>query len=172
MHGWRLRLIVTVCALGVLVAAAAVAVAASGRDHGSAAERSSVALGQIICDQAVAYHSLKALRQATSSVAVLAPTSVTHRDSIGGELFTITRVRVQETISGRRLAPIILLRQIGAPGVTLSGCGQLVSAGRRYLAYLTPFTLRHGGPPVGGQYSIVGGNQGLFELRHPVKGAA
>lgn len=129
--------------------------------------RSSGVTRSVVCDQAVAYRSLAALRRAASSVAVLAPTATTRRTSIGGMAFTITRVRVQETLAGKLLAHTILLRQTGAPGMTLIGCGQLVSAGHRYLAYLTPFRLHQGGPQVGDQYSVVGGNQGLFELRHP-----
>lgn len=132
-----------------------------------AGRRSSGVTRSVVCDQAVAYRSLPALRRAASSVAVLAPTTSTRQTSIGGMAFTITRVRVQETLAGKPLAHTILLRQTGAPGMTLIDCGQLVSTGHRYLAYLTPFRLHQGGPQVGGQYSVVGGNQGLFELRHP-----
>jgi hypothetical protein len=166
MRRWRTR-VVAACALWVGIASATVAVAASGHDHRYGAERSQDTTRQIVCDQAVTYRSLTALGRAASSVAVIAPTDVTRRTSIGGVPFTITRVRVQETIAGSRLAHTVLLRQTGAPGAILTGCGQLVSSGRRYLAYLTPFRLRHGGPPVFRQYSVVGGSQGLFELRHP-----
>ncbi|MGH2916126.1 MAG: hypothetical protein ACRDMX_14185 [Solirubrobacteraceae bacterium] len=137
-----------------------------------ASGRSSGAATGIVCDQAVAYRSLMALRRATSSVAVLAPTTSTRRTSLGDVPVTITRVKVQETLAGKRLAHTILLRQTGAPGTTVTDCGQLVSSGHRYLAYLTPFKLRHGGPQVGDQYSVVGASQGLFELRHPASPAS
>lgn len=42
-----------------------------------------------------------------------------------------------------------------------------MSSGRRYLAYLAPFTLRPGGKQIDDQYVVVGGSQGLFVLRHP-----
>jgi hypothetical protein len=132
---------------------------------------SETTVGGIVCDQAVAYRSLSALRRAASSVAVLAPTTSTRRTSLGGLPITITRVRVQETLAGKRLARTILLRQTGAPGTALTGCGQLVAAGRRYLAYLTPFRLHHGDQPVSGQYTVVGASQGLFELHHPTSTA-
>jgi len=128
--------------------------------------RSSGVTRSVVCDQAVRYRSFPALRRAASSVAVLAPTATTRRTSTGSVPVTITRVRVQETIAGKRLAPTILLRQTGAPGMTLTDCGQLVSTGHRYLAYLTPFKLHHVGLQVGDQYSVVGASQGLFELRH------
>lgn len=137
-----------------------------------AGRRSSGVTRSIVCDQAVAYRSFTALRRAASSVAMLVPTTSTRRTSTGGVAFTITRVRVQETLAGKRLAHTILLRQTGAPGMTLTGCGQLVSSGHRYLAYLTPFKLHQGGPQVGDQYSVVGASQGLFELRHPTSPAS
>ncbi len=122
----------------------------------------------IDCDSAISYGSLRALGRAASSIAVLAPTAAKRTLSMGGVPITITRVRVLETLAGKPLATTIKLRQTGSSAVIPSGaCEPLVSSGRRYLAYLAPFTLRPGGEQIDGQYVIVGGSQGLFVLRHP-----
>jgi hypothetical protein len=168
---WGLRTGGAIVALGGAIAAATVTIAAGQGDRTSIRSVSPRPTRHIVCDQAVAYHSLDALRRAASSVAVLTATSVTHTESVGDVPFTITRMRVQETIAGTRLAHTVFLRQTGSPGTGQTGCGQLVAPGRRYLAYLTPFKRRPGGPPIGHQYWVVGGNQGLYELRHPA-GAA
>ena len=125
--------------------------------------------GIVVCDRVgTGYRSLHALGRAASSIAVLAPTANTHQISTVGLPVTITRARVLETLAGKRLASVIWLRQTGSvTAVPSGGCEPLVSATQRYLIYLTPFTLRPGGPQIHRQYVVVGGSQGLFELRHP-----
>lgn len=124
--------------------------------------------GVVVCDRAVGYRTLRALGRAASSIAVLAPTAITHPVSTVGVPFTITRVRVLETLAGKPLTAVIWLRQTGSvTAVPTGGCEPLVSSKRRYLAYLAPFTSRPGGPHIDGQYVVVGGSQGLFELQHP-----
>ncbi len=127
----------------------------------------------VVCDAATSYGSLRALGRAASSIAVLAPTTESRNLSIDGLPFTITHASVLETLAGKPLPTTIQLRQTGSPRVILTGaCEPLVSAGERYLAYLTPFRLRHTGAPVDGQYVVTGGSQGLFELRHPTTARA
>lgn len=127
----------------------------------------------LVCDATTSYGSLRALGRAASSIAALAPTTASRRLSIDGVPITITRVSVLETLAGKPLPTTIQLRQTGSPGVILTGaCEPLVTAGERYLAYLTPFRLRHTGAPVDGQYVVTGGSQGLFELCHPTTARA
>jgi mono/diheme cytochrome c family protein len=122
--------------------------------------------GVVVCDRAIGYRTLRALGRAASSIAVLAPTSITKQVSTVGVPVTITRVRVLETLAGKRLASVIWLRQTGsATAVPSGGCEPLVSSKQRYLAYLAPFTSRLGGPQIDSHNVVVGGSRGLFELR-------
>lgn len=125
--------------------------------------------GVVVCDRVgTGYRTLRALGRAAGSIAVLAPTAITHQVSTVGLQVPITRVRVLETLAGKRLAPVIWLRQTGSvTAVPRGGCEPLVSSKQRYLAYLAPFTSRPGGPQIDSQYVVIGGIQGLFELRHP-----
>jgi mono/diheme cytochrome c family protein len=124
--------------------------------------------GVVVCDRAMRYRTLRALGRAATSIAVLAPAAITHSVSTVGVPVTITRVRVLETLAGKRLPRVIWLRQTGSvTAVPSGGCEPLVSSKQRYLAYLAPFTSRPGGPQIDSQYVIVGGSQGLFELQHP-----
>lgn len=125
--------------------------------------------GVVVCDRAgTGYRTLRALGRAASTIAVLAPTAITHQVSTVEIPVTLTRVRVLETLAGKRLASVIWLRQTGSVTVPPSGgCEPLVSSRQRYLTYLAPFTLKPGGPQIDSQYVVVGGSQGLFELRHP-----
>jgi mono/diheme cytochrome c family protein len=125
--------------------------------------------GVVVCDRVgTGYRTLRALGRAAGSIAVLAPTAIPHQVSTVGVPVTITRVRVLETLAGKRLAPVIWLRQTGSvTAVPTGGCEPLVSSKQRYLAYLAPFTSRPGGPQIDSQYVVIGGIQGLFELRHP-----
>jgi hypothetical protein len=125
--------------------------------------------GVVVCDRAgPGYRTLRGLGRAASSIAVLAPTTITHPVSTVGVPLTLTRVRVLETLAGKRLASVIWLRQTGSvTAVPTGGCEPLVSPQKQYLAYLTPFTFRPGGPQIDDQYVVLGGSQGLYELRHP-----
>lgn len=106
-----------------------------------------------------AYSSLQNLRQDATSVVVFRPSSVTRVETITGVPFTVTTVSVVQTISGTPLPSVIELRQLGN-GTDPSF--PLVSDSNLYLAYLQPFEFQPG-VPVGQQYVVIGGLQGIFE---------
>jgi hypothetical protein len=110
----------------------------------------------IVCDHAVDYSTLAQLRRASSSVAVVRPTGRTVVRKVGGVPFTISTVGVVETVRGAPLPATLDVRQTGTAATTLDSCGALVSPGHVYIAYLSPFRLRHRGPVVRGQYSATG----------------
>lgn len=139
-----------------LVAALSVVGAACGssRQAGGAAPGKSVR--HIECDRAVDYLTLGQLRRASTSVAVIRPTGRSVVRTIGGVPSTLSTVTVVEQLRGTRLPAMFVVRQTGVPGVILDGCQALVSKGHVYIAYLSRFRLRHGGPGVRGQYEAAG----------------
>jgi hypothetical protein len=91
-------------------------------------------------------------------VDVIRPTGISSRSrQAGGVPITTTRALVVEFLAGRRLRPVIGIRQLGSASV--SGCGPLVQTGRDYIAFL-----RSVRPQArSGAFWAVGGGQGLFE---------
>jgi hypothetical protein len=110
-------------------------------------------------DYAVGYTSLAGMRRDATAVAVLRPTGQTTLRSIDSVPFTVAKVKILKMVAGRPLPSTLGLRELGRAGDG-GGCAPLVSVNHVYLAYLAPFTLH--GPPISGQYTLVGGAQGLF----------
>lgn len=141
-----------------------------GRPHGTAGDRMSHARPpqvprsryqvHVEADAATSYASLAQLRGDANSVVLLRPTTSSRVESVNGNPFTITTVSVEKTISGSPVAANVELRQLGSGNT--SGDSFVVSAGRPYVAYVTPFEFIPG-QPVGNEYVIIGGDQGLFE---------
>jgi hypothetical protein len=110
----------------------------------------------IVCDAAVSYPNLAAVRRAATTVVLIKPTGVRTIRSLGGVPFTVSTVAVLLHLSGERLRPLFGLRQTGGPRIELEGaCPPLVSERDLYLAFVTPFRLRADGPAVRGQYSAI-----------------
>jgi hypothetical protein len=141
---------------GLAVVALVLAVGACGSRHdggqGGAAAPASIAVG---------YASLAQLRRDAASVALIRPTGAASVEWVHGVPFTVATVRVLETLSGTRPPDRIGLRQLGRAGDSVGG--RLVSGDHVYLAFVRPFRWRRGGPPVGREYVVLGGEQGLYE---------
>lgn len=133
------------------------AVALGGMLGASGAKREPTVL--ISGSYAVGYGSLAQLRHDASSVAVLESTgdASTPADSSGVPT-TVTAMRVVRLLSGSSLPSTVDLRQLGVPG---DSGAPVVTTGSLYVAYLTPFQLEPGVDT--GEYTLVGGLQGLFE---------
>src|SRR6202035_1184413 len=147
--------------IGPLLIVIALAVAGCGSASAVNASRRTSDRRHISCtvDYAVEYTSLAALRTAATAVALLRPTGVATVRTIDSIPFTIAKVKILKTVAGSPLPRTLGLRELGRAG-DLGDCAPLVSEHEVYLAYLLPFTFR--GPPVSGQYTVVGGAQGLF----------
>lgn len=155
------RSIQKVAAFGISIALAAVVihlVATSVAPRATAPSAGRRVQERIDTSDVKEYTSLHDLRQDATSVAILTPSSTTRIETIKGIPFTVTTVSVKQTISGTPLPPTIELRQTGDGS---DPNYPIVSDTRSYLAYLQPFEFQPG-VPVGNQYVVVGGLQGLF----------
>jgi hypothetical protein len=107
------------------------------------------------------YSSLSELRRSATTVVLIRPTGRTKIVHIGKVPFTVATVEVVEQVAGVHVPHFFALRQLGSSSDNFSY--SLVAAGKVYLAYIQHFTTLKG--PVGNQYVIIGGSQGLFRSR-------
>ena len=91
---------------------------------------------------------------------LLRPTGAIHVETVAGIPFTVAPATVVRTVSGKRIGAALALRQLG-DRTAVADCVSLVSPTNVYLAYLTPFRVRRGGPQIGRQYFVVG-MEGIF----------
>lgn len=110
------------------------------------------------------YASLRAMAKGASAVVEVAVDGPGVVQTVGNVPFTVTEVRVTEVLHGTIDDPVVRLRQLGSTqsGGGLVPEGELVKAGERYVAFVTPFAFADGRPT--GQYVVVGAWQGLYRV--------
>ncbi len=130
----------------ILLLATASAVAGCGAD----AKREQPTRTVIACDPVSTGPSLASLRRRASGVILLRASGSRAVRRIGGVPVTISPAEVLRQLAGQRVPAHLALRETGAAGAT--GCETPIARGSVYIAYVTAFWLRSGGPPVGDQY--------------------
>ena len=137
------------------VLATAIAVGACGGDGSP--------VRSVHASRTVEYESLKDAARDADAVVELAVDGNGTVEKVGRVPFTVTEARVVDVVKGRFEGTTIRLRQLGsAQGSGLVPEGELLAAGRRYVAIVVPFTFADYAPT--GQHVVVGGWQGLYRV--------
>lgn len=103
--------------------------------------------------------SMSTLTASASSVAVVEPTGRSRVEYVTNIPFTVTTVRVVDSLSGTQLGGEIEIRQPGRSSVEDQA---ILQPGGRYLAYLEPFMLEPGKVVNPSEFVITGGGAGLY----------
>lgn len=113
--------------------------------------------------RAAEYQSLKHAARDADAVVEIAVERSGVVETVGTVPFTVTEARVVEVMMGRHAGDAIRLRQLGSTqGSGLAPEGDLLEAGKRYVAIVVPFTFGDFQPT--GQHVVVGGWQGLYRV--------
>ena len=118
---------------------------------------------QVHTSRAIEYQSLKHAARDADAVVEIAVERSGVVETVGTVPFTVTEARVIEVVKGRHAGDAIRLRQLGSTqGSGLVPEGDLLEAGKRYVAIVVPFTFGDFQPT--GQHVVVGGWQGLYRV--------
>ncbi|HEX2039407.1 MAG TPA: hypothetical protein VHF47_06700 [Acidimicrobiales bacterium] len=118
---------------------------------------------QVHTSRNVEYRSLKHAARDADAVVEIAVDQAGVVESVGAVPFTVTSARVAEVMKGRFDGDVIRLRQLGSSqGGGLVPEGELLEAGKRYVAIVVPFTFADFQPT--GQHVVVGAWQGLYRV--------
>ncbi|MDQ3757114.1 MAG: hypothetical protein M3394_04625 [Actinomycetota bacterium] len=118
---------------------------------------------QLHTSRALEFPSLKHVAHEADAVVEIAVDAAGVVETVGNMPFTVTEARVAGVLKGRDVGRTIRLRQVGsAQGAGLVPEGELLQAGKRYVAIVVPFTFGDYKPT--GQYVVVGGWQGLYRV--------
>lgn len=124
---------------------------------------SSTPQAQVHASRAASYKSLRAAAHDAAAVVEIAVEATGTVQAVGSVPFTVTEGRVTEVLRGEHASPTVHLRQLGAVGPDgLLAEGELLRAGERYVAFVTPFVFGDG--KATGQHVVVGTWQGLYRV--------
>jgi hypothetical protein len=118
---------------------------------------------QLHTSRAAEYRSLKQMARDADAVVELAVDASGAVEKVGSMPFTVTEARVVEVLKGHFEGDVVRLRQAGSTQASgLVPEGDLLEAGKRYVALVVPFTFGDYRPT--GQHVVVGGWQGLYRV--------
>lgn len=118
---------------------------------------------QVHASRTLEYQSLQQAARDADAVVEISVEKAGAVETVGRMPFTVTEARVVDVVKGRYDGTTVRLRQLGsAQGGGLVPEGELLQAGKRYVAIVVPFTFGDFRPT--GQHVVVGAWQGLYRV--------